>query len=1500
MKRNSKLKPQLLQLSVFVILTIISPTNLKAEPGNVDGQNGVDLRDAVIALQVLAGMNPADIDINGELEGDSNDQIGLEEAIFALRQLSIGGELKYIGDLGEPENYDATLLSFEDTFPDTAGSFDNFVAQLPDAFDWRDYNAVTRSKDQGYERIRASLDNRKRENQGYCGSCWAFAAVAALESKILIAGGPEYNLSEQQLVSCNTEHYGCCGGFIYAATYWENHGPKLENCTDYDDFYTRDSSCGCSVFPPFKHCSQVSCSSMSSCEELSYRLSGYQSVDIRSSNEAKISIKHYGPGVFRYDVYDDFYDFWDNGLNGQVYVQSGSSRSGGHAVAIIGYDDRKGAWLCKNSWGETGPNGDGTFWIAYAGHRNDLGFRMSNFSISGVQTCEYGIYPSGQSFGTSGGTGSISVDATTGCTWTAGDNAGWITITSSGSGTGKGTVNYSVDSNTGTNSRTGIITAAGKTFTITQSGLTCSYSILPTGKSFSASGGTGSVAVTASNGCKWNAQSNADWITVVSGSSKIGNGVVNFQVASNSSTGSRTGTMTVAGRTFTITQSGMSCFYSISPSSRSVSASGETGSVSVTAISGCEWTAASNVAWIAVTSGTNGTGNGTVDYSVSENQTINSRTGTITIAGKTFTVSQAGQSCSYTISPTGKSFDASGGTGSVNVVSLDGCSWTASTNVPWINTNSTGTGNGAVQYTVSSNPSISSRTGTIALATEIFTVSQSGKTEAPTDLQASDGSDNASIFVSWKPPIGATCYEVYRSNTSNVLNATLVSSWNSDAFFEDTSAIPGQTYFYWAKAASDCNGTNASDFSASDSGWRALGNPTNLSASDDLYTDRVEIAWNAVEGATHYRVFRNAANDSNGAAAISSWQTFLTYDDTTATAGQQYYYWVKAAVDSAGTHPSDFSAPDKGSMKELTPGQIQFGGVPPFSVLENAGNFTVEISRTGGSDGTVSVQFSTQDGQDGNAATSASDYTQTASTVTFLDGETSKTISIPINNDSIIEGDEKLNLLLTNPTGGSSLGTSSVTTLTIIDEDFPQPGEFRFDSSGYSVNENDGSVSIRILRANGNDGLVSVNLSTSNGTAAGGSDYTAVSNRIVSFPDGVTEKTETISITDDSVVESSEYFNVAIGNPTGGATIGSPSSAQVTIEDHEPGQFYFAASSYSVSEGSNSKMVTIGRMNGSDGSACFNYATSNGTAVSGSDYSSSSGQLCMSDGQTSKNLWVSIVNDSTHENSETFSVNLSGPTNGSTVGSPSSTVITISDDDPCTYSLSPSSRIHDAGGYATTFTVNAPSTCSWTATSNASWIAIMGFSGGGTGSVTYQVQANSGTTSRTGTIQVANQTYTVTQTGWTEIWTEQFNTNPFVNANWKIYNPDAGYVEAPNDLIYRNIIDSNNPDYCGTGNGYIYRDDIGNRFVQITGLPTAGYNGVKVQFATRIDAGGSVKVVGTATEHVISPDVSEYGQWVISDEYSVPPAPAGYTGTLQFHFNGSGFRRLDCIRLLAY
>jgi len=248
-------------------------------------------------------------------------------------------------------------------------------------------------------------------------------------------------------------------------------------------------------------------------------------------------------------------------------------------------------------------------------------------------------------FTSAGGSSNVVVTANgTECSWTAASDSDFITITSGGSGSGNGTVNYTVAPNTDTTVRAGTITIAGQVFTVTQDAAPCSLGVSAISASFDSAGGSNNVVVTANGtNCAWTAVSNDDFITITSGTSGTGNGMVNYSVASNNSNCvPRTGTMTIVGQTFTVTQSAGSGSYSIAPTGVAYgSDSSNSGSVSVVADNGCAWTAVSSVGWITITSGSSGTGSGTVNYSVATNPGA-VRTGTITIAGQTLTIEQTG------------------------------------------------------------------------------------------------------------------------------------------------------------------------------------------------------------------------------------------------------------------------------------------------------------------------------------------------------------------------------------------------------------------------------------------------------------------------------------------------------------------------------------------------------------------------------------------------------------------------------------------------------------------------------------------------------------------------------------------------------------------------------------------------------------------------------------------------------------------------------------------
>jgi hypothetical protein len=422
------------------------------------------------------------------------------------------------------------------------------------------------------------------------------------------------------------------------------------------------------------------------------------------------------------------------------------------------------SWITVAS-GASG-SGDGTVKLAVAGtsggpRTGTVTIGGQTFTLTQGSGCSYSIEPTSAGVPSSGGTGRLDVTTAAGCAWTATSNASWLTITSGASGTGVGAVQYSVASTT-SGPRSGTLTVAGQTFTVNQ-GTGCTFSLSATSTSVASSGGTGSVEVTTGSGCAWTATSNDGWLTITSGASGSATGSVQFRAASTTG-GPRSGTLTVAGQTFTVNQ-GSGCSFSLSSTSTNVPAGEGTGSVNVTSGSGCGWTATSNAQWLTVTSGSSGTGNGTVQFSAASNNG-GTRSGTLTIAGQTFTVNQ-GSGCSFSLNPTSANAPAGASTGSVGVSSGAGCPWTATSNASWLTVTSggSGTGNGTVQYSVAANSS-SARSGTLTIDGQTFTVNQASGCSIslnPTSVNAPDnGIKNGTVNVS----AGAACSWTATSNAS--------------------------------------------------------------------------------------------------------------------------------------------------------------------------------------------------------------------------------------------------------------------------------------------------------------------------------------------------------------------------------------------------------------------------------------------------------------------------------------------------------------------------------------------------------------------------------------------------------------------------------------------------------------------------------------------------------------------------------------------------------------
>ena len=156
----------------------------------------------------------------------------------------------------------------------------------------------------------------------------------------------------------------------------------------------------------------------------------------------------------------------------------------------------------------------------------------------------------------------------------------------------------------------------------------------------------------------------------------------------------------------------------------------------------------------------------------------------------------------------------------------------------------------------------------------------------PAGVQASDGTYTNSVQVTWSSSPGITSYTVYRAESEGGAKTNLGTTTGTS--YANSSAKPGQTYYYWVQA---CVGAICSNYSASDSGWAAMSPPTNVQASDGTYTDGVHVSWNASPGSWtwYYAIYRGSTLAGTSAGT--------SYVDSSASPGVNYQYLVYACND---------------------------------------------------------------------------------------------------------------------------------------------------------------------------------------------------------------------------------------------------------------------------------------------------------------------------------------------------------------------------------------------------------------------------------------------------------------------------------------------------------------------------------------------------------------------------------------------------------------------------
>ncbi len=306
----------------------------------------------------------------------------------------------------------------------------------------------------------------------------------------------------------------------------------------------------------------------------------------------------------------------------------------------------------------------------------------------------------------------------------------------------------------------------------------------------------------------------------------------------------------------------------------------------------------------------------------------------------------------------------------------------------------------------------------------------------------------------------------------------------------------------------------------------------------------------------------------------------------------------------------------------------------------------------------VSVDFATND----DTAVAGTDYASTSGTLTIPAGLTSGTIDVSVFGDVIDEEDtEVFTVALTNPVG-TTLSDSSADVEILDDDAVPTLNEFGV----ASVLEAEGLLVFELRLDNPSARTITVNYATQDGTADS-ADYTGDAGTL-SFAPGITQQSIDVVITDDALDEGDETVLVNLSSPDANVTVGNTQLSGLVIDDDGTPNLLVVGTPPSL-ESAGTHVFTVSLSNPASADVTVDFATSDGTAIAGSDYVASSGSLTFTVGDTEETVSVTIIDDSLDEaDSESLTLTLSNAVNAN-LSVASTTGEILDDDAPVTVGL---------------------------------------------------------------------------------------------------------------------------------------------------------------------------------------------------------------------------------------
>src|SRR5262249_32654698 len=269
------------------------------------------------------------------------------------------------------------------------------------------------------------------------------------------------------------------------------------------------------------------------------------------------------------------------------------------------------------------------------------------------------------------------------------------------------------------------------------------------------------------------------------------------------------------------------------------------------------------------------------------------------------------------------------------------------------------------------------------------------------------------------------------------------------------------------------------------------------------------------------------------------------------------------------------------------------------------------------------------------------DYTAATGTVSFAPGTTSQLVTVAVLGDLLDEANETFSVNLSAPTGATIADPQGLGT--IVDND-PAPSIAIGDATVTEGNAGTTSAVFTVTLSAASGQTVTADFATTNGSAAAPGDYTPRAGTLTCGP-GVTTQQITVAVQGDTTFENDENFLVELTNVTNATIDNGLALGTITNDDAPPA---FAVTDVTVTEtntGATNAVFTVTLTGATALPATVSFTTANATAIAGTDYTSASGTLSFAPGTTSQLITVAVLGDTLSEPTETFTVNLSNPTN---------------------------------------------------------------------------------------------------------------------------------------------------------------------------------------------------------------------------------------------------------------